>query len=1070
MKKTLISSVTSYKLQTTPPACGRHPFKTLKGIFCAFVLSPIRPFALFCLLLSAFCLPNMATAQTYHADDKEALRAFLRQSSATAGQSNAQQLGLSDTSAWYANELWVSQVPNLTWNTATPNRLTKINHSFVWANKNLAGNLDVSQCTALEHLNFGSNKLTSVNVTGATALKELHCYSNLLQSIDVSSNAVLEKLICDYNQIATINVSNHTALERVQCDQNQLTSINVNGCTALISLACAGNLLTNLDVSSNTALIELRCSNNQLDNLDVSNNAALGYFLCADNLLESLDVSSNTALEYFECSMNPLSTLTIGNHPELIYFLCGGTLLESMNLSGLTAAQMILCNQNKLTSLNVNGLTALERLECQNNQLTNLNISNCTGIKRLSCQDNHLLLSELYAIFDRLYDNGATQIRLGPQHLPPPLVEINVPFAFSPSQDAFGNASTVITVAGAELNYHYKLSCDTITFLLPSLGNTYTVTMSNGAIYSDPDYPADVIYEATPAIPYAENDVEMLRRFLRQPSAVAGEINAERLGLSISDTTHWHTNKTWVTQVTGTSWANTVPARLKQINWHYSYNLAGSLDVSNCTGLEYLNCSWNDLTNLNVSNCTALENLSTETNHFHLSDLYAASERLKANGGNVNDRHLGNQELPRRYAAVDVMLAFTTPQNEFGGVTTTYSVTDSITSAVVPESPTTYTLNNGNITFHTAGKIYEVIMSNEAIITNPDFPAKTVFNVEVKETLSDDASLSSLTVSEGTLMPIFSSTIYDYTVNVVNAIASIEIAATATDENAVLSGDIGTHALTVGDNLFTITVTAEDGITKQNYEVTVTRNAPNTPVYQVTVTANNETYGTATGGGTYEENATATVRATANTGYKFINWTKEGVVVSSNNPYSFTVTADITLVANFVAEDVNTYSVNISVNNETYGTATGGGTYEENATATVTATANTGYKFINWTKDGVEVSTNITYSFTVVEDVELVANFEEEVGIDELRVTSYELRVYPNPTTGELTIDMGSMGYEIMRCEICDIYGRIVSYNQVSNLKSQNLISVNISHLPTGVYFLQVATEQGILTKKVVKN
>ena len=58
------------------------------------------------------------------------------------------------------------------------------------------------------------------------------------------------------------------------------------------------------------------------------------------------------------------------------------------------------------------------------------------------------------------------------------------------------------------------------------------------------------------------------------------------------------------------------------------------------------------------------------------------------------------------------------------------------------------------------------------------------------------------------------------------------------------------------------------------------------------------------------------------------------------------------------------------------GTVTGAGTYEMGTTCTLTAISNVGYTFINWTKDGTVVSTNPTYSFTVTEDVELVANFK----------------------------------------------------------------------------------------------
>jgi hypothetical protein len=80
-----------------------------------------------------------------------------------------------------------------------------------------------------------------------------------------------------------------------------------------------------------------------------------------------------------------------------------------------------------------------------------------------------------------------------------------------------------------------------------------------------------------------------------------------------------------------------------------------------------------------------------------------------------------------------------------------------------------------------------------------------------------------------------------------------------------------------------------------------------------------------------------------------------------------------------------------------------------------------------------------------------------------------QLTIYPNPTMGELTIDMGDIGCEIMRYEICDIYGRSLSYNQVSNLKSQNLKSINISHLPAGIYFLKVHTDKGMIVSKIVK-
>lgn len=63
------------------------------------------------------------------------------------------------------------------------------------------------------------------------------------------------------------------------------------------------------------------------------------------------------------------------------------------------------------------------------------------------------------------------------------------------------------------------------------------------------------------------------------------------------------------------------------------------------------------------------------------------------------------------------------------------------------------------------------------------------------------------------------------------------------------------------------------------------------------------------------------------------------------------------------------------VNPDESGTITGAGEFGEGSICTLTATPNEGYTFINWTKDGEEVSTEATYSFTVTEDAEFVANF-----------------------------------------------------------------------------------------------
>lgn len=68
-----------------------------------------------------------------------------------------------------------------------------------------------------------------------------------------------------------------------------------------------------------------------------------------------------------------------------------------------------------------------------------------------------------------------------------------------------------------------------------------------------------------------------------------------------------------------------------------------------------------------------------------------------------------------------------------------------------------------------------------------------------------------------------------------------------------------------------------------------------TPKYTITVNANNDAYGTVTGGGVYDSAATATLTATANEGYKFVKWNDD----NANNPRIVTVTSNATYTATF---------------------------------------------------------------------------------------------------------------------------------------------------------------------------
>jgi len=234
--------------------------------------------------------------------------------------------------------------------------------------------------------------------------------------------------------------------------------------------------------------------------------------------------------------------------------------------------------------------------------------------------------------------------------------------------------------------------------------------------------------------------------------------------------------------------------------------------------------------------------------------------------------------------------------------------------------------------------------------------------------------------------------------------------------------------------------------------------------HNIIVSANPPEGGEIFGNGTYSHGETITVSAMGNLGYNFVNWLEGGVEVSTDVEYTFIVTADRALIANFA-----TYDITVSANPPECGVS-GGGNYRPGVLATISATTKTvGYDFVSWTKGGVVVSTDVEYTFiTAIGDMEFVANFKEtSVAID--AVENFDINIYPNPITGELRI----VNYEsrIDNVEIFDVMGRSVWAQHVlletRSPKPETII--NISHLSDGIYFMRITTETGIVTKKVVK-
>ncbi len=135
----------------------------------------------------------------------------------------------------------------------------------------------------------------------------------------------------------------------------------------------------------------------------------------------------------------------------------------------------------------------------------------------------------------------------------------------------------------------------------------------------------------------------------------------------------------------------------------------------------------------------------------------------------------------------------------------------------------------GNISYSTTKDLsgdFQILPTN-VVFTKSDGTTYQVDNSNIKvqagtiKLASSDATLSNLTVSQGTLSPEFDKDTTEYIVQVKDTINSIRISATATAD-ATITGT-GTKSLAVGENTYEIEVTAQDKTTKKTYVIKVIR-------------------------------------------------------------------------------------------------------------------------------------------------------------------------------------------------------------------------------------------------------
>lgn len=227
--------------------------------------------------------------------------------------------------------------------------------------------------------------------------------------------------------------------------------------------------------------------------------------------------------------------------------------------------------------------------------------------------------------------------------------------------------------------------------------------------------------------------------------------------------------------------------------------------------------------------------------------------------------------------------------------------------------------------------------------------------------------------------------------------------------NASYQPGVGLTLPTLGDEE---APTVNDGLIAKKYKP-----------YLLTITESANGTVTATPNGCLYAGTKVILKVEPEEGYQLtsLKANKTDVKKDEKGDYTFLMpTENINVTATFALIPPTTYTVTVEASPLEGGTVTGGGTYTENTTVTLTATANAGYEFVKW-RDG---EIKATRTITVTKDETYTAEFKK---VEE-------------PTDPEPPVDPDPISYyNIYVEEVCDGAEVTTSKNVVREGGSVNI-------------------------------
>jgi len=80
------------------------------------------------------------------------------------------------------------------------------------------------------------------------------------------------------------------------------------------------------------------------------------------------------------------------------------------------------------------------------------------------------------------------------------------------------------------------------------------------------------------------------------------------------------------------------------------------------------------------------------------------------------------------------------------------------------------------------------------------------------------------------------------------------------------------------------------------------------------------------------------------------------------------------------------------------------------------------------------------------------------------------LEVFPNPNNGQFNIGIQNLADQKVTIKVVDTFGKLISNQQFNLNSNQQILTMNLGHLASGMYLLHLQTSEGQLVQKVIIN